>query len=159
MLLHYPHLFIFKENLQFGSFFKPKIMCNTLSQHVGCIFEGTYNTTCIICFKYFPCLGILPILQILFIILPLSCSIKEEWKRCEMQKNLHDWKQRCSLKNWVENLMCKKKHIYRCVVAKATPNANDYIIETLQHWCEQQCKVFTLLTQVWTSCLGPFNFN
>jgi hypothetical protein len=44
--------------------------------------------------------------------------------------------------------MCKKLHIYRCVAAKATSNANDYALEALQHWCEQQCKVFTPLTQV-----------
>jgi hypothetical protein len=30
--------------------------------------------------------------------------------------------------------MCKKN--YRCVVAKATPNANDYALKALQHWCE-----------------------
>jgi hypothetical protein len=111
-------------------------------QHTKSIGGGLYlkeltTPHAFIFLEYFLCLGILPILLILFIVLPLSCSIKEEWKGCEMKENSQDWKWRCSLSNWVENLMCKKIHIYRCVVAKATPNANEYALKALQHWWEQ----------------------
>ncbi len=109
-------------------------MCSTRNQKWGVYLKELVTPHAFICLEYSPCLGILPTLQVMFIVLPLSCSIKEEWKRCEMKGNSQNWKQRCSLSNWVENLMCKKN--YRCVVAKATPNANDYALKALQHWCE-----------------------